>query len=41
MIEETTVYESPTLTEVGDFTDLTRITDKGQWSDVWGGWWDL
>lgn len=36
-----TTYESPELVEVGDFTDLTRITDKGGYADSPGwGWWD-
>jgi hypothetical protein len=35
-----TTYETPELIEIGDFTDLTRITDKGGYIDGLGGWWD-
>ncbi|MEV4121581.1 lasso RiPP family leader peptide-containing protein [Micromonospora sp. NPDC049645] len=41
MNEKTMGYEPPALVEVGDFTDLTRITNAGEWSDLWGGWFDL
>jgi hypothetical protein len=42
MDEETTVYEPPALVEVGDFTDLTRITNNGGYIDSpWGGWFDF
>ncbi|SEG78833.1 hypothetical protein SAMN04489712_112130 [Thermomonospora echinospora] len=39
MIESAMPYEPPALIELGDFTELTRITDKGGYVDLFGGWW--
>lgn len=34
------VYEAPAIIEVGDFTDLTRLTSSGRWVDSPGwAWW--
>ncbi|MCP2170071.1 lasso RiPP family leader peptide-containing protein [Goodfellowiella coeruleoviolacea] len=45
MIEQTeqtaAAYEVPALVEIGDFADLTRITDKGGYVDLLGGWFDF
>jgi hypothetical protein len=41
MRNETAVYESPALIELGDFADLTRMTDKGGYVDLIGGWFDF
>ncbi|WP_110494997.1 lasso RiPP family leader peptide-containing protein [Amycolatopsis antarctica] len=34
MIEETTVYEPPTLVELGDFADVTHAAVLGIWIDT-------
>jgi hypothetical protein len=34
-------YEAPSFTEVGDFSELTRLTRNGNWADsTWGYYWD-
>lgn len=33
-------YTTPALMEVGDFSDVTRITNQGGYIDSpWGAWW--
>lgn len=34
------VYEAPCLVEIGDFAELTQLTNRGYWLDgPWGAWW--
>lgn len=37
-----TAYEAPEIVEVGDFAELTRVTNAGRFLDnPWvQGWWD-
>ena len=40
MNEQVMTYVRPMLVEVGAFTELTRITNRGGYIDSpWGGWW--
>ena len=32
-------YESPAMTFVGGFDELTNATRRGNWVDFLGGWW--
>ncbi|MER7128538.1 MULTISPECIES: lasso RiPP family leader peptide-containing protein [Streptosporangium] len=41
MNEKTFVYEVPALVEVGDFSELTQLTNRGKWADsIWGYYFD-
>ncbi|MEU0566542.1 lasso RiPP family leader peptide-containing protein [Nonomuraea sp. NPDC005983] len=41
MNENKVAYEAPALVEVGDFTELTQLTNRGKWADsIWGYYFD-
>ncbi|MEN3535210.1 lasso RiPP family leader peptide-containing protein [Microbispora sp. ZYX-F-249] len=41
MNEQKAPYEAPAVAEVGDFSELTQLTNRGKWADsIWGYYWD-